>query len=99
MQAAVASLSIVNIGDDLEAPTSCPVDDEATLAIKAEIFQRNMVIVVDKANHKDWTQKELALTAMQECFENASTVDIAAHEDFVTTCAILLRESLETNNI
>lgn len=43
--------------------------------------------------------KEVALNAMLECFENASSLDIDANEEFVTDCTILLKESLETNNM
>lgn len=36
---------------------------------------------------------------MLECFECATDIDISANEKFVTECTILLRDSLETNNM
>ena len=43
--------------------------------------------------------QEVALNAMLECFENASQLEIASYEGFVTECTILLKDSLETNNM
>ena len=43
--------------------------------------------------------QEVALNAMLECFENASQLEIAFYEGFVTECTILLKDSLETNNM
>lgn len=43
--------------------------------------------------------KEEALTAMLECFECATEIEIQDNERFVTDCTILLKDSLETNNM
>lgn len=92
MQEAAKSLTVVNVGLD------CDVDENAK-ALKRETFAKSMAVVEEKAHHKDWQVKEVALVAMLECFESATEVDIAANEKFVTECTILLKDSLETNNM
>ena len=91
------SLKIVNIGSDENELVENL--DESSCAIKKEVFEKNKLIVMEKGRHKDWMFKEIALNAMLECFENAKTLDIEANEDFVTECTILLKDSLETNNM
>ena len=46
--------------------------NEAQAAARAEIFERNKLIVIEKAHIKDWQIREVTLQAMQECFENAT---------------------------
>ena len=36
---------------------------------------------------------------MQECFENASQQLIKDNAEFVTTCTMLLKQSIEENNM
>ena len=65
--------------------------NEAQEAQMLETFERNKLIVIEKCNQKDWMIKELALQAMQECFEHCTTAIIKKNEEFVTTCTMLLK--------
>ena len=40
-------------------------------AHKKENFERLKAIITEKGVHKDWTQREIALNSLQECFEMA----------------------------
>ena len=75
MQQAVQSkVNVVNIGMEasIERDQSIENLNEAQAAARAEIFERNKLIVIEKAHIKDWQIKEVTLQAMQECFENAT---------------------------
>ena len=64
MLAAGSQINIVNIGEaGFEAKT------EVDMTIATEAFEKKKAIVLEKGQHKDWQQRELALTAMHECFE------------------------------
>ena len=67
-------------------------------AAKAD-FDKNKLIVIDKGQHKDWQMRELALTAMHECFEGTPSSIIKENLDFLQTCTIILKNCLEENNI
>ena len=43
--------------------------------------------------------RELALTAMHECFEAAPQIIIKDNLDFLQTCTEILKRCLEENNI
>lgn len=55
--------------------------------------------MAEKGTHKDWTQRELALTAMQECFEVIPQKMIREHEEFLSQCTVIIKNVLEENNI
>ena len=64
MLAAGQDSSITNLGEQqIER-------NEIDLTEAQEKFDKSKAIVIEKGQHKDWTQRELALTAMYECFEN-----------------------------
>ena len=94
MQQAVQSkVNVVNIGMEasIERDQSIENLNEAQAAARAEIFERNKLIVIEKAHIKDWQIKEVTLQAMQECFENATPQIIKENQEFVTTCIMLLK--------
>jgi hypothetical protein len=72
---------------------------ESTQATRHEVFTRSKAVIESKEYTLGWQQKETALAAMQDCFENATELDLMSNEAFVTECTILLRDSLETNNM
>ena len=39
--------------------------------VQKENFERLKAIITEKGVHKDWTQREIALNSLQECFEMA----------------------------
>jgi hypothetical protein len=41
---------------------------EPTKSLSAEDLEKHKAIIKDKGSHKDWTYREQALQAMQECF-------------------------------
>jgi len=94
MQDAASFLKIVNIGESEDS-----LIDEKVKEMKKEMFTKNKELIAEKASSKDWQVKEEALTAMLECFESATDADIQANLPFVTECTILLKDSLETNNM
>ena len=47
-----------------------PEHVEVDTAEIQEDFDKKKAIVLEKGQHKDWQQRELALTAMHECFES-----------------------------
>ena len=54
--------------DAIETAVERPEVDSAAAQ---ESFERSKAIVMEKGQHKDWQQRELALTAMHDCFEAA----------------------------
>ena len=73
--------------------------NEAQAAARAVIFERNKLIVIEKSHIKDWQIKEITLQAMQECYENANPKLIKDNEEFVTTCTMMLKQSIEEPNM
>ena len=94
MLAAGSSINVVNIG---EAGFNDHVEVDLTMA--QENFDRNKAIVMEKSQHKDWQQRELALNAMHECFETTPNKIIKESPEFLQTCTIILKSCLEENNI
>ena len=93
MLAAGKSINVVNIGgDDMNKP-------EEFTEMHVELFNKNKTIVQEKGQHKDWHERELALNAMHECFENVSLKIVKENEEFLGTCALILKNCLEENNI
>lgn len=92
MLAAGQSINVVNIGEVAEA-------SEEFTVIHQEAFDKNKMLVMEKGQHKDWTQREIALTAMQECFENVPNKIIADDQDYLQVCTMILKNCLEENNI
>ena len=93
MLAAGKSINVVNIGgDDMNKP-------EEFTEMHVELFNKNKAIVQEKGQHKDWHERELALNAMHECFENVSLKIVKENEEFLGTCALILKNCLEENNI
>ena len=93
-------MNVVNIGlGDINPDSSTENLNEAQEAVMAEIFEKNKLIVIEKCHAKDWQIKELALQAMQECFENCTPKIVKENEEFVTTCTMLLKQSMEENNM
>lgn len=45
-------------------------------AANKENFEKLKAIVMEKGTHKDWTQREIALNSLQECFEMANMRDL-----------------------
>jgi hypothetical protein len=72
---------------------------EAQTASNKENFLRLKTIITEKGIHKDWTQREIALTSLQECFEMVHAKDLFIESEFLTNCTVLLKQSLEENNI
>jgi hypothetical protein len=72
---------------------------EAATGTNKENFERLKTIITEKGVHKDWTQREIALTSMQECFEMVNSKDLQLEQEFLTNCTVLLKQSLEENNI
>ena len=66
MLAAGQSINVVNIGD-MDFENNAEVD----LTAATESFNKNKAIVIEKGQHKDWQQREIALNAMNEMFEIA----------------------------
>ena len=72
------SINVVNIG---MMPTSSAenLNDDGKIGTvmlmkeqtqsNKENFERLKKIIQEKGVHKDWTQREIALTSLQECFE------------------------------
>jgi hypothetical protein len=56
-------------------------------------------IISEKGTHKDWTQREIALNTLQECFNLDCAEILTCEEEFLTQCSILLQTSLDENNI
>lgn len=54
---------------------------------------------MQKGQHKDWQEREIALTAMHESFEAAPRKVIHENQEFLQTCVIILKNCLEENNI
>lgn len=78
MLAAGQSLNVVNIG---EGTFNERVEIDMTAA--QEHFDRNKAIVMEKGQHKDWQQRELALNAMHECFETTPSKIIKENAEFL----------------
>jgi len=85
---------VVNIGDSAFGEK---VEVDMTMA--QENFDKNRAIIVEKGQHKDWQQRELALNAMFECFETTPSKIIKENQEFLNTCTIILKNCLEENNI
>lgn len=98
---ALARLLNGNSSDDNEfdALNTVIVESQVDLVEAHETFEKRKAIVLDKGHHKDWQQRELALTAMQECFENVPPPIVAENQDFLVTCTQILKNCLEENNI
>lgn len=65
MLAAGQSINVVNIGEgDFDGSRN-----EVDMAAATDNFLKSKAIILDKGQHKDWQQRELALNAMHECFE------------------------------
>ena len=58
--------------EDITRDESAENLNEAQAAARAETFEKNKLIVIEKAHIKDWQIKEITLQAMQECYENAT---------------------------
>ena len=77
MLAAGSELSIVNIGDG--GFERAEVDISEAIAL----FNKNKAIVMDKGQSKDWTQREVALTAMHEGFEATPISVLKNNQEFL----------------
>jgi hypothetical protein len=53
----------------------------------------------NKAASKDKQEKEEALAAIPDCFENSVANEITGDQKLIAECTSLLLESLETNNM
>lgn len=67
--------------------------------LKHEQLEEYKKIISEKGSHKDWTQRELALNAMQELFSTDTGDILESEEEFLTQCSIILQTSLNENNI
>ena len=67
--------------------------------INDESLDKFKSIIYDKGNHKDWTQREIALQNIQECFQLVAKNTLNADESFLSHCCLLLKQALEDNNI
>ena len=59
--------SAENLNDDGKICTTVLMKEQTQS--NKENFERLKKIIQEKGVHKDWTQREIALTSLQECFE------------------------------
>lgn len=64
MLAAGQSINLDSIGE-----AGFESRNEVDLSAAIACFEKNKSIVMDKGQHKDWQQRELALNALHECIE------------------------------
>ena len=90
---------MVNIGE-LALPNDLDFNKTihaGMIVVTPEAFQKYKETIMEKGNSKDWTQREVALQSMQDCFENVTNrdltnlIDTEKSEDFLTACTILLK--------
>ena len=55
--------------------------------------------MVEKAQSKDWQERDLALKHMKEAFEQQGNKKVLSQEDFLTNCTVVLKTCFEENNI
>jgi hypothetical protein len=66
------------------------------------MIEKYKVIINEKGLHKDWTQREIALNAMQDYLNNANFEDesvINQDESFFLHCTVVLESAVGDNNI
>ena len=93
MLAGGQQVNIVNLGESAFERV------EVDTAAAQETFNRNKAIILEKGQHKEWQQREIALNAMHECFETIPASIVKENEDFLQTCTMMLMHCLEENNI
>lgn len=54
--------------------------------------------MAEKAQSKDWQERDLALKHMKEAFETGNRKTLL-QEEFLTNCTVLLKACFEENNI
>lgn len=64
-----------------------------------QLLDKYKQIIKEKGQHKDWTQREIALTTIQECFSLNTMQVLDDEEEFLQQCSIILQASLDENNI